>query len=555
MVQLRYPILLTISLCIGYLAPIYAAEPLPLRQLPFTKIKKLFHPQSQSMAQAASPLAKAKQNLNDLHTLQQHTDKHHITHTRMQQFYAGVPVFGGYAILHSPQSTRSIWSQSDKTMSLNGTLFQDLSSDLGQPTSNYEQHGPEALQHFKSQFAGQQLSDETVSPIIYVDSAHHAHWAYKVSVMISFDKTIPERPTAIIDAQTFQPFVQWNDIKMQRTPVKGRGYGGNQLIQSHQFGEDFPLLSLVRNAQTEMCYMENKHVKVVDMMHRYEGRNPTMHFMCPESHRQNDDSFLTGYKGNGYDKINGAFSPSNDALYAGDVIYEMYQNWYGVNPLEENGKNKQLIMRVHFGLQFENAFWDGSQMTFGDGGSQLYPLVSLGVGAHEISHGFTEQHSDLAYFGQSGGMNESFSDMAAQVAENYATGTNSWKIGSEIVKQASGLTAFRFMDRPSLDGMSIDSADQYKPEMDVHHTSGVYNRLFYLLATTPNWDVRKAFAVMLTANTDFWTPTSTFDEGACGILDAAKSLDASLIDIKQALEQVGIHYGSCYESTTKNRTS
>ena len=87
----------------------------------------------------------------------------------------------------------------------------------------------------------------------------------------------------------------------------------------------------------------------------------------------------------------------------------MYRNWYNTAPL-----SFKLKMRVHYSRNYENAFWDGSQMTFGDGATTFYPLVSLDVAAHEVSHGFTEQNSGLVYSGQSGGINEAFSDMAGK---------------------------------------------------------------------------------------------------------------------------------------------
>ena len=175
----------------------------------------------------------------------------------------------------------------------------------------------------------------------------------------------------------------------------------------------------------------------------------------------------------------------------------------------------------------------------------MYPLVSLSVGAHEISHGFTEQHADLNYTGQSGGMNESFSDMAAQAAEFYSTGKSSWQIGGEIMKASSGYKALRYMDKPSRDGWSIDRANQYRKGMDVHYSSGVYNRLFYVLAHQPDWNVRKAFQVMVKANMDYWTPYSTFEQGACGVLSAATDLGFSVDGVKQALDNVVIQYQQC----------
>ncbi len=169
--------------------------------------------------------------------------------------------------------------------------------------------------------------------------------------------------------------------------------------------------------------MENEHVKVVDMEHDYFSPNDPMKFNCKKNGNTVADAFWTGYKSDGYDRENGAFSPTNDALYVGYVIKRMYHDWYGVEVLvKRNGSPMQIVMRVHYGEGYENAYWDGRQMTFGDGDATMYPLVSLGIGGHEISHGFTEQHSALEYFGQSGGMNESFSDMAAQAAEYYSSG-------------------------------------------------------------------------------------------------------------------------------------
>jgi pseudolysin len=202
-------------------------------------------------------------------------------------------------------------------------------------------------------------------------------------------------------------------------------------------------------------------------------------------------------------------------------------------------------MRVHYGKNYANAFWDGTQMSFGDGDYSFYPLVALSIGAHEISHGFTEQHSNLVYFGQSGAINEAFSDMAAQAAEYYIDKKNSWKIGHDIIKSTSPMAAIRFMDKPSLDKHSIEFAHHYRDGMDVHYSSGVYNKLFYLIATTPNWDTQKAFKLMLKANMDYWIPTATFSDAACGIIYAAKDLKYSIDDVQHALEEVIIDYDNC----------
>lgn len=211
----------------------------------------------------------------------------------------------------------------------------------------------------------------------------------------------------------------------------------------------------------------------------------------------------------------------------------MYRNWYNTAPL-----SFKLKMRVHYSRNYENAFWDGSQMTFGDGATTFYPLVSLDVAAHEVSHGFTEQNSGLVYSGQSGGINEAFSDMAGEAAEYYMKGSNDWLVGAQIFK---GNGSLRYFEDPARDGKSIGHASDYYDGIDVHHSSGVYNRAFYLLANTSGWQTRKAFEVFVLANRLYWGPNTTFDQGACGVTRAATDLGYSVSDVAAAFTAVGVN--------------
>ncbi|KTD23866.1 zinc metalloprotease [Legionella lansingensis] len=536
---------LVACLALTMASSVKAAEPLPLQKESFKSLQHQFHLALPGVKPAANV------SVDSLQFLQQHTDKNHINHIRLQQQYAGFPVIGGYAILHSSSAGKGLLNSS-QTVMMNGVVYRGLQKELGQPSADFAKNGEAALKVFKEQYQGKDISAEQVTPVVYIDEQHQAHWAYKVSIFVRHTDKIPERPTAIVDAKSYKPFVQWNDIKTRRAAAKGMGFGGNHKIGEYAYGKNYPLLEITREKRTATCFMENTDVKVVDMEHEYFSNNKPMKFDCKKAVNGGDPmTFWTGYKGDGYDRDNGAYSPTNDALYAGHVIKHMYHDWYGVEALKNpDGSPMQLVMRVHYGQGYENAYWDGEQMTFGDGESMMYPLVSLGVGGHEISHGFTEQHSDLAYYGQSGGMNEAFSDMAAQAAEFYSTGSNSWQIGPEIMKEDSGWEALRYMDKPSRDGMSIDRADEYYGGLDVHYSSGVYNHLFYILAHKPDWNTRKAFDVMVKANIDYWTPTSTFDEGGCGVLYAARDFNNAggkypLEDIKASLSEVAIKYDAC----------
>lgn len=531
---------IAVAVAIGLASPVKAAELVPLYKSSILEVKQEF--------QLSLPgINASKTSYDSLNFVSQHTDKNRTTHVRLQQYYAGFPVFGGYGITHSTNTAKMLASATNNVQ-MTGIVYKGLKTELGQPKESFTKNSAAVLQQFKNKFIKYELSEEQVTPMIYIDEKHQAHWAYKVSVFVTYTDKIPERPSAIVDAETQTPFIQWNDVKTEMSPAFGRGFGGNQKVGEYQFGKELRLLDITRDHSKDLCYLENTDTKVIDMGHKYSSKNKPMQFTCKDD-SEKSNAYMTGYTADGYDTINGAASPTNDALYAGYVIKHMYQDWYGMQVLKNaDGSPMKLVMRVHYGQGYENAYWDGKQMTFGDGDTMMYPLVSLGVGGHEISHGFTEQHSGLEYFGQSGGMNESFSDMAAQAAEFYSLGKSSWQIGPEIMKEDSGYDALRYMDRPSRDGMSIDTADEYYSGLDVHYSSGVFNHLFYILANQPKWDIRKAFDVMVKANSDYWTPYSSFDEGGCGVLHAAKDLGFNESDVAKSLDEVKINYESCHSA-------
>jgi pseudolysin len=536
--QLNY--LIPVALTILMSSILQAAQPLPLQTESFDTLQQQF--------QLSIPgLVKVTQILPDtLQFIQQRRDHNQISHIRMQQQYRGFVVYGGYAIMHSKNKANQLLQAQDVQM--NGILYRGLQTELVKPKADFVKNSAVAMQQFKEQFQGEALSEETIDPIVYVDAKHQAHWAYIVSVLVQYQDKIPARLTAIIDAKTYKPYKLWDDIKTAVVAVKGQGYGGNHKTGSYFFGKSLPLLDISRDNLLKNCYMENPAVKIVDMENQKKSSNKAMEFACMENIGTDKTRFMTGYYGDGYDKVNGAFSPSNDAMYAGYIIKRMYHDWYDVEALTQGGRPMQLIMRVHYDNNYENAYWDGKQMTYGDGANRTFPLVSLGIAAHEVSHGFTEQHSNLVYTDHSGAINESFSDMAVKAAEFYSTGKTIWMIGAEILKEGSGREALRYMDRPSHDGFSIDSADQYSEDLNVHHSSGVFNRLFYLMATTKGWDIRKAFEVMVKANMDYWIPTTTYDEAGCGVINAALDLRYPIDDVEAALSKVVVNYDDCIPS-------
>ncbi len=495
---------------------------------------------------------------NNYEVISSAVDQNHTSHVRIQQTYKNYPVWGADAVMHIPNSDQGAKRHSTLSVipkgevTYNGIIYQDLAHDLNK-TPDYifgsaqaDKALTESTQRYQQQTATQDtLTQSKASLIVYVDSDAKAHWSYLVTFKSTPKAGLPSKPVYIIDALTFSVYEQWDDIKTL-SDVEAGGYGGNPKVGKIIYDgidKNFPKLTMDRNNISKKCLIENDEVAVKDR----RLNDAVASFKCNEI-----DKLHNVYWNDSTDEVNGAYSPSNDALYAGKMIKALYQDWYNLPVLTDmDGTPLWLNMRVHDNL--ENAYWDGEQMTFGDGGSLFYPLVSLGIVAHEVSHGFTHQHAGLVGGGEAGGLNEAFSDMAAQAAEFYVNKHNSWKIGSEILKTPTG--ALRFIDEPTKDcphghlpgvGCSINNMNQYYGRLDVHLSCGVFNKLFYLLATSPGWDVKKAFDLMVHANMNYWTYNTSYSEATCGLVSSAKDLKYDTKVVDKAAATVGIRTALCY---------
>lgn len=188
---------------------------------------------------------------------------------------------------------------------------------------------------------------------------------------------------------------------------------------------------------------------------------------------------------------NGSLSSSQsagaEAHYGVALTWDYFLDEHGRNGIADDGVGA--VARVHYGRNYVNAFWSDSCfcMTFGDGdnGVNYYPLTVIDVAAHEMTHGITSRTADLIYSGESGGLNEATSDIFGAMVEFYANNAadpGDYLIGEEFIVGNPGDEALRYMFKPSLDGASYDCYEPGLGSDDVHYTSGVANRFFYLLA-------------------------------------------------------------------------
>jgi pseudolysin len=86
---------------------------------------------------------------------------------------------------------------------------------------------------------------------------------------------------------------------------------------------------------------------------------------------------------------------------------------------------------------------------------------------------------------------------------------------------------------------------QYDDYLDVHFSSGIFNRAYYLLATTPDWNAKKAFDVMVQANVNYWTSTTSFQAAACGVIKATRDYKYDVDAVVKAFSTVGLDTSSC----------
>ncbi|HWM68242.1 MAG TPA: M4 family metallopeptidase [Steroidobacteraceae bacterium] len=171
------------------------------------------------------------------------------------------------------------------------------------------------------------------------------------------------------------------------------------------------------------------------------------------------------------------------------AVAEFYRTIFGRNSVDNRGGTLQ--SSVQYGVGYNNAFWNGVQMIYGDGDGAIFAdfAQSTDVIAHELTHGVTQYSAQLCYTDDAGGLNESISDVFGSMFRQWRAGQTvadaDWLIGHDILGPsavARGFTCLRDMANPAAEHCMARQPDQYSkigPGMDPHYTSGVPNRAFY----------------------------------------------------------------------------
>jgi bacillolysin len=248
--------------------------------------------------------------------------------------------------------------------------------------------------------------------------------------------------------------------------------------------------------------------------------------------------------------------------------YGCYQENFGRD--SHDGGGAPLKSSVHYsedGGPYVNAYWNGTQMVYGDGDGELSTELGkdLDVTVHELTHAVTEADSDLIYSNEPGALNEAWSDIFAAYCESWtrawATDADVWRIGEDVWTPATPGDALRYMANPTQDGSSRDYyPERYRGSADyggVHSNSGIANLAFQLLAsggTHPRGKtavqvagigVQKAGKIFYEANANCMTASSNFAAAKlCTEQKAEQFYPDSKASVTAAWEAVGVTGGA-----------
>ena len=503
-----------------------------------------------------------------------HSDDLGQTHAHFSQFYKGVRVWGGDAIAHVDREGADLplTNALHKNILLNvtpsllaGEALAVAQSDLSAkgafayaPTTELVvfPHEVDVI----TRHAGRQTLDQEPSATDVTRQVLRFVLAYHVHTELENDLDGIRHTDYLVDAHTGAILKKWNTLHTAAATGTGNSqYSGVVTVNTNSVTGGYEMRDMTRGAAGN--YVTNSN------------HAATTSTAVGTIYKDADNTW-----GDGANYVEGSSTTAaNGQTAAVDAMYGMAKSWdfyklvYGRNGID--GAGSTTYSRVHIGNSYDNAFWSDSCfcMTYGDG-SSFTTLTALDVAGHEMSHGVCARTANLTYSGESGGLNESNSDIFGTMIEFYARGGSgatigntggNWTIGEQLAS-----TPLRYMYKPSLDGASPDAWSSTLRNLDVHYSSGPMNRCFYFLSqgatTTGNTSTTllpagmtgigndMASAIWFRALTTYLTSSSTYAAARTAAINSAKDLYGAGSAAEQAVWNAfrGINVGAAWSTST-----
>jgi Zn-dependent metalloprotease len=404
------------------------------------------------------------------------------THVRFNQVIDGVPVFGQYIISHEGRDGR---------FSVDGETQKRSFTVNSVPTLSSDEAAGIALSEFGEGVASARL--------VMMPTAYGYQLAYDVDVKNTLGNDAvdtPRRDRVFINAHNGAVLMRYDNLQ---TGKPGTGGGSSSGTAALGTGKGF-FAGTVTNLPIAVSGTTYLLQDVTNNGKTYDFNNNTCNiFGCGTNTGTLFTSTSNTFGTDG--SLSNRASIGVDAHFFAQKTLEYFKTTFARNGIDgNNNKNLQMghmVSRTHYGRGYNNAYWDGASMTYGDGDGTTYrPFDALDVVGHEMTHGITERTSDLVYQNESGAANESYSDIFGVVIE-FKTGTvtgfggvaypSDWWIGEDLYytnNPSAPTRGIRNMADPHKEGDPDHYSERYTGTSDnggVHTNSGIQNKVFYLL--------------------------------------------------------------------------
>ncbi len=541
-----------IFLFICFCTPAFAATPIELAQ------------KTPDILRTLSPVSYSQAGNIEFKEIRRMSDFNQILHIRFQQTYKGYDILGADAYLHIPKGDKNkssliqlIQSASPDT-TMNGVIYNHLDQELStvSPAIFTSEQRQKAAAYVMQQNENKnsQIENSNIELKIYMDKKNNAHWVYQI--------TQPDENSYLIDAESFKIYAKSPEVMSAQFAsrssrlnastnnqelVSAGGFGGNLEISKLSYDGYF-LQKFEVTRKSSICYMENTTTSV-----SYFDPGEVISFPCEKPNASHNNLFWSENLG----MVNGGYSPVNDAMYAGSVISKMYKTWYGIdNPTGSfDGRINIRILPgwddIRFRADLNNIVTLGDgRVNGGNSHAKVYPLTTLDAVGAMVAKGFTYNHAQFPYWdgGESIGIDQAFAVMGGEAVKYFVNGSNDWKSEAGIYKNNPQKAAHYLADPTkaceSKFACHVDHIKNYKGYGP--YQCGIYEKAFYLMATSPGWNTKKVFDVLVKANMNYWTSNTNFHMGACGILKATIDYGYDVSAVGRAFEKVGIATSGCF---------
>ena len=427
-----------------------------------------FNSNEKKSLQNSKQVLKQRLDLNsnyDLVKEKSETDQIGFTHEKYQQSFKGVKVEFGKYIVHAKNGIIQTMSGElfdTKTVKIIPTISKTQALTNAINYVGAQRYLWQDNQSAKKMDSYQKPEGKLVILPGKILNSKTSHLAYKFDIYAT--KPV-SRAYIYIDAHS-GAFLYKNSI-IKHATVEGSAdtrYSGTKTIKTESINGSYRL----------HAYTRGNGIETYDM-------NTGTNYNNAVDFTDNDNNWSAAEYNNSA-KDNAAL----DAHYGAQMTYDYWQTKHNRNSYDGNGA--KIKSYVHYDVAYDNAYWNGSVMTYGDGsGTYFDALTSLDVAAHEIGHAVMSNTADLTYSYESGALNEAFSDIWGASVEYFAEpNKQTWLIGEDIERR-SGHAALRSMSDPKSEGQpdtyqGTNWATGSSDSGGVHTNSGVLNYWYYLLS-------------------------------------------------------------------------